>query len=87
MKRYPVRTGHERELFPELVDVLLEGWGCPTRPDSPDPFRIFDLSTGDFARLWRKHRPALMKEAQRRGIPKPMGLEFDTAYLNGHGHR
>ena len=28
-----------------------------------------------------------VKEAQRRGIPKPMGLEFDTAYLNGHGHR
>ncbi len=66
------------ELFPELVNVLLHGWGGPHAADDPDPFRVFDYSDEALADVWRRHRRALMAEATRRGIAQPWGTQFDS---------
>ena len=77
-RRYPRSRAETEALFPEAVDVLLGGWGCPSRLGSADPFRIFLLSDADFRDLWRAHRPWLMAEAKRRGIAQPWGMQFDA---------
>lgn len=55
-------------MFPELVDVLLDGWACPIKPEHhADPFRIFTMSDDEMRAAWFRARPALMKEWHRRG--------------------
>lgn len=65
--RYPQRVQHAAALFPELVDVLLGGWGCPLTPEhgtDPDAWRIFEV---DLRAAWQLHRTALLAEWARRG--------------------
>ena len=62
------------DLFPELINILLEGWAAPIRPEhfgGADAFRIFELDDVELRERWRKHRSALLAEAARRGIEKP----------------
>lgn len=66
------------ELFGELVDVLLEGWGYTARPghqEGDDPFRIFELTNEDLTAAWWAHREELLAEAKRRGITRPWAME------------
>jgi hypothetical protein len=75
----------EADLFEELVDVLLGGWGCPLKPaylDGPDVWRIFEV---DLASAWRRHRAALAAEWQRRGGVGPCWAErqFEQAQRTG----
>ena len=77
-RRYAQRTDGERALFPELVDLLIHGWGeRPTReyPDS-DPFRVFELSDADLERAWQTHRKAILKEATRRDVLIPWAMRY-----------
>ena len=70
------RRGHRpsnSDLFPELVDVLLEGWGCEVKPEhlAADAFRIFDLTEDDLREVWQTHRQMLLAEWARRGGDGP----------------
>src|SRR4051794_2533250 len=58
-------------LSPELVDVLIAGWGCPVSPEhiDSDAFRIFELGAADLARIYHEHRAFIDAEAGRRGVP------------------
>jgi hypothetical protein len=66
-RRYPRRV--DDDLFPELREVLLDGWGSSWRPpaDDPDGFRIFTFSDEQLVEAWLRHRPALLAEWRRRG--------------------
>ena len=70
MMRRTRRTVPEDELFPELVNVLVEGWGGPTRDDSPRSFDVFLLSEDDLREIAHRHRDVLQREAQRRGLAR-----------------
>jgi hypothetical protein len=64
------------DLFPEMIDVLLEGWSCPRRPEhEADGFRIFDYTDAEMRDVWRQHRPVLLAEAARRGLRRPVWAE------------
>jgi hypothetical protein len=89
-RRYPVASADPRELFPELVGVLIEGWATTVEDDRDDPFRIFDYSEAALAALWNRHQARLRQEAARRGIaprwPLPDGrLGFFGEYLAALG--
>jgi hypothetical protein len=63
-------------LGPELVDLLLAGRGAPSPVEPhPDAFDIFALSDADLRTAWRTHRLALLKEAGRRGLGRPIWAE------------
>ena len=66
-------TETEGELFPELIDVLVEGWGGSYTWDTPSDraFDVFLLSEGEFRDIWRRHKAALRQEARRRGLERP----------------
>jgi hypothetical protein len=82
--RRPIRRTPQEDadlLFPELIDVLLEGWSCPLRQTPlSDAFRIFSYTEADLDRIWRRHRDWLLDEAQRRGLARPVAAEkwFET---------
>lgn len=63
------------------VDYLLRGQLRPRAEVEAagieyDGFIEFD-SPATLAALWREHRTALLREAERRGIAEPWGLQFD----------
>lgn len=62
-RRYP-RARLDADLFQELIDVLLLGWGAPMPADDHDDFRIFFV---DLAAAWRTHHAALLTEWRKRG--------------------
>ena len=67
------------DLFAELIDVLLSGWAAgANRPESQgdDAFRVFEYSDEGLRDVWRRHRPALLAEAARRGLPRPVWAEL-----------
>jgi hypothetical protein len=82
----PRKVRHEKRriedpdaLFPELIDVLLEGWfparGVTQYPGS-DPFRVFQFKDdATLERLWKKHRAELLRIAAERGLPRPVHSE------------
>lgn len=78
--RRVARDAAPAALFPELVDVLLEGWSAPIRPerDERDAFKVFDYQEEDVARLRREHAAWLHAEAARRGLVRTM-LEDNAA--------
>ncbi|MBI4266104.1 MAG: hypothetical protein HY657_17145 [Acidobacteria bacterium] len=81
-RRYPQRqaAGRLADLNPYVVDVLLEGWGGPTREyPGHDLFAVFDLNEADIAALQRAHHVALSAEWQRRGGAGPYFAEARCA--------
>ena len=74
------RRVHSPALPPSsVVDVLLSGWsGRAAEDDEASCFEVFSLTEAALAEIWRKHRDALMAEAERRGIAAPWGLQFDA---------
>ena len=73
LKRLPRASSGPDDLFPELIEILLDGWSSPRTPprgaDPAEAFRIFWLSDADFRRAWQTHRAALLAEWRRRGKP------------------
>lgn len=78
-RRYPVGRQASGDLDPEVVNVLLQGWGAPQAEASPDRFAPFDLTDEDFRRLYRENRAALVAEFRRRKLPgKPWAATRTT---------
>ena len=58
-----------------VVDILIEG---VSRGDPAFDSLEFMLSPAseELPAIWRAHRPALLKEAERRGVPRPIWGEL-----------
>jgi hypothetical protein len=52
-------------LHPDVVDLLLHGWGHGFPLTDLTVFELSDLQLRD---LWRRHQPELRAEAKRRGL-------------------
>ena len=70
-------TETEGEIFPELLDLLIHGWGSNLPNWDTPSDRLFDIwlfSEGELRDLARRHRDALQREAHRRGVAHPVYL-------------
>jgi hypothetical protein len=68
-RRCPVASADPRELFPELVGVLIEGWATTVEDDRDDPFRIFDYSRRPSPRSGTVTRRGCVKKLRGEGLP------------------
>jgi len=71
-------TETEGEIFPELLDLLIHGWGSNLPNWDTPSDRTFDVwlfSEEQLRDIADRHRDVLTREARRRGLARPVYLE------------
>lgn len=71
------RAAPEPALAPEVLDILVHGWGSPERqhPEGWDWVAAFLVPHNEWPALYRAHETLVEAEARRRGLARSWAAE------------